>query len=350
MTRFFNWLKPKNQKIKIGGFFWGFWLISLIFFNLWNTGFAQKGKVRIGVIRLPAPYAVEMEEGFKKTLKLLGYQEGKNLEYILRIGEPEEVNYEVNRQMARELLNLKVDLIATIGTGASTPVWPVVRGSKVPMVFAGVTYPIQGELIEKFGKPTGTNITGISYGVPPETRLKLFRKMFPDEKRFKRLGFIYSGVMEQEVNMVTELKSLKKTYQFQLEYIDFYNPEIQAPDFSILENNVKKVDLMFGWYTLDRICDDSSLLERLTSFPVPILGITSQFTDHGAIGGVLTDHFALGGQHAKMVAKVLLGEDPGEIPPQQPASYLIEINLRKAQELKIEIPLEMIGAASRIVK
>jgi putative ABC transport system substrate-binding protein len=304
---------------------------------------------KIGVLQLPAPYAVEMEQGFRKQLKFLGYEKGKNLEYILRIVGPEKVDYEKNKEVAKELLNQGVDLIATIGTGASTPVWPVVKGTGVPMVFAGVTYPIEGGLIEEFDKPTGTNITGLSYGVSPQTRLKLFRKMFPDQKRFKRLGFIYSGVMEQEINMVKELQGLKETNGFELKYVDFYNYQLGKPDFAILEKNVGQADLFFGWYTLDRICDDSSLLKKLTAFPIPILGITSQFTDMGAIGGVLTDHFALGAEQANMVAKILSGTDPGKILPKQPSSYLIEINLKKARELNIEIPLEMIGAASRIV-
>lgn len=304
---------------------------------------------KIGVLQLPAPYAVEMEQGFRKQLKFLGYEEGKNLKYVLRIVGPEKTDYEKNKEVARELLTRGVDLIATIGTGASTPVWPVVKGTGVPMVFAGVTYPIEGGLIEEFDKPTGTNITGLSYGVSPQTRLKLFRKMFPDQKRFKRLGFIYSGVMEQEINMVKELKDLKETSGFELKYIDFYNYELVKPDFGILEKNVEQADLFFGWYTLDGICADSSLLKRLTSFPIPILGITSKFTDMGAIGGVLTDHFALGAEQANMVAKILSGTNPGKIPPKQPSTYLIEINLKKARELKIEIPLEIIGAASRIV-
>ena len=217
------------------------------------------------------------------------------------------------------------------------------------MVFAGVTYPIEGGLIQAFGEPTGNNITGVSYGVPPQTRLSVFRKMFPDTARFKKLGFAYSGVMEQEINYVKELRSLSETFGFELKYIDFYNHDLDRLDFHILKNSLNGVDLIFGWYTLDRISADSVLFLTLTSSSTPILGITSRFTDLGAIGGVLTDHFALGAQHADMVVQILSGADPGKIPPIQPSSYLIEINLKKARELEIEIPLEIVGAASRIV-
>jgi putative ABC transport system substrate-binding protein len=351
----FNWKKNLKEIVMPHKIFkttlWFFVLILVFILTLRPIEPTEaKTKIyKIGVLQLPAPYAVEMEQGFRKRLKFLGYEKGKNLEYILRIVGPEKTDYEKNKEVARELLNAGVDLIATIGTGASTPVWPVVKGTGVPMVFAGVTYPIEGGLIKEFDKPTGTNITGLSYGVSPETRLKLFRKMFPDRKRFKRLGFVYSGVMEQEIDMVKDLKGLKETSGFELKYIDFCNYELGKPDFGILEKNVRQADLFFGWYTLDGICADSSLLKRLTALPIPILGITSKFTDVGAIGGILTDHFALGAEQANMVAKILSGADPGKIPPKQPSTYLVEINLKKARQLNIEIPLEMIGAASRVV-
>jgi len=323
-------------------------VLAYLFFSPLVTA-APKKAFKIGVIQLPAPYAVEMEEGFRKRLDFLGYKKGQNLDYLLRIGEPEKGNYERNEKIAKELMAQGVDLIATIGTGASTPVWPVIKGTGIPMVFAGVTYPIEGGLIEAFGKLTGTNVTGVSYGVPPSTRLEIFRKTFPDTVRFKKLGFAYSGVMEQEINYVKELKSLTETSGFELVYIDFYNHDLKKPDFRILEGSLNKVDLIFGWYTLDRISADSVVFSRLTSSATPILGITSRFTDLGAIGGVLTDHFALGAQHADMVAQILSGTDPSSIPPTQPSGYLIEVNLKKAKELGIEIPLEIVGAASRIV-
>ncbi|MCD6163717.1 MAG: ABC transporter substrate-binding protein [candidate division Zixibacteria bacterium] len=304
---------------------------------------------KIGIIQLPAPYAVEIEEGLRKRLDYLGYKIGDNLTYELKIGEPEEVNYDKNIKIAKELIANDADLIITIGTGASTPVWPVVKEAKIPMAFVGVTYPIEGGLIKVFGKPTGTNITGISYGVPPSTRLRIFRQIFPDSIKYKNLGFAYSGVMEQEITYVKELRSLSETYGFNLKYVNFYNYDTKKPDFNILESSLNKLDVVFGWYTLDNISADSLLFSRLTSSSVPILGITSRFTDLGAIGGVLTDHYALGAQHADLAAQILSGINPGEIPPVQPSGYLIEINLKKARELGIEIPLEIVGAASRIV-
>lgn len=308
-------------------------------------------KIKIGVIQLTAPYAVEIEDSLHKTLNSLGYRDEVNLDYMKRIGEAEVVKYGANRKIANELMAAGADVIVTIGTGASTPVWPLIKGKTTQQVFVGVTYPVQGGLIKKYGQATGENITGISYGVPIETRLKIFRTIFPDQTRFKKLAFIYSSVLEQEINYVNELKKLKTTYGFDFIFIDFYNPATKTTDFTIVENKAAEVkpDILFGWYSLDDLCNKAHLRDRVMSLPIPIMAITSNFTDQGAIGGILTNHFQLGAQGAEMVHRILAGTPAAEIPPEEPREYLLEINLKRARELKIDIPQEAIKMAYRVV-
>ena len=53
-------------------------------------------------------------------------------------------------KLYESLAELKPDLIATIGTQASAPAWPVIRKTDIPMIFSGVTYPVEAELIQAF--------------------------------------------------------------------------------------------------------------------------------------------------------------------------------------------------------
>jgi hypothetical protein len=46
--------------------------------------------------------------------------------------------------------------------------------------------------------------------------------------------------------------------------------------------------------------------------------------------------------------KIFSGVIPRTIPPEQPSTYLTEINFTGVRELNIEMPLEMIEAVSRI--
>ena len=98
--------------------FFLFLFLLLIIVYLSSSSFvtaAPNKEFKIGVIRLPAPYAVEMEEGFRERLDFLGHKKGENLTYILRVGEPEKINYEKNREIAKELMAEGVDLALLFG-------------------------------------------------------------------------------------------------------------------------------------------------------------------------------------------------------------------------------------------
>ena len=151
------------------------------------------------------PYAVEIEEGLKRGLTELGYIEGENTRYLtIRIVASYVVDSPDTQEHVHTILEAGLDIIATIGTQASTPAWPIVEKSALPMVFAGVTHPIKEGLIGTFGKP----ITGISYGAPVHKRVEVICELFPGKNRFKRLAFVYSWQVSQELDYVNNLKAL----------------------------------------------------------------------------------------------------------------------------------------------
>ena len=55
-----------------------------------------------------------------------------------------------------------------------------------------------------FGKP----ITGISYGAPVHKRVEVICELFPGKNRFKRLAFVYSWQVSQELDYVNNRKAL----------------------------------------------------------------------------------------------------------------------------------------------
>ncbi len=308
----------------------------------------------IGVLRPVPPYAIEIEQGFKDTMKSLGYEEGKNVHFLpTKIVYAESEKFSENAAMAKELIDQGANILVTIGTQASVPVWPEIEKTGIPMIFSGVTFPIEGGLIEAYDKPTGKNITGISYGVPPLARLELFRKMFPNKENFSKLAFVYDSHVLQETIYMRHLKTLVDTKGWEIVYIDFYDPDQGKTSCDLLLENLKqsKPDLIFGWFSLDQLSSDKQLFKKLQdSYKKPILGITSKFTDEGAIGGVLTNHFSLGGLQAKFVNNIIKGEKAGNIPPIEPVDFLIELNLKKATEMNLEFDLGILAAADRLVQ
>ena len=84
----------------------------------------------------------------------------------------------------------------------------------------------------------------------------------------------------------------------------------------------------------------------------PDIAPTFFFAKFGHLGGVTIDFPVLGGQAAVKAVRILKGENPGEIPIEEAARYTftIAINLARADQLGIEIPLEILGMAGQVYK
>ncbi len=330
--------------------------LSAISFGLNSTNYCQTPKKmwEIAIFRTKPPYAIEQEKELKKSLKRLGYIEGENIIYLpSKIVKSTVEDFAETALSVKEILTRKPDIIATIGTQASIPTWQIIEHTDIPMVFAGVTYPVKHGLIEAFGKPTGHNITGISYAVPVKKRLELIRKMFPDVNRYKSIAFIYSGQVLQDSTYMKNLKSLDQHERWKFIYINYFDYAQNGPSYKLLIKKLNQTnpDLAFGWYSLDQLGADSINFKRLLNeFGKPIISITADQIDDGAIGGVLTNHSLLSLKQAKMIDKIIKGEKVGNIPPVEPTEYLIELNLKKAKELGVEFDPNLIDTADRVVR
>ncbi|MCP4748075.1 MAG: hypothetical protein GY874_18345 [Desulfobacteraceae bacterium] len=309
---------------------------------------------KIAVFRTKPPHAVNIEQGLKKSLIGLGYAEGKNIVYLpTKIVGPRVEDFSETALQIRQILTHHPDIIVTIGTQASVPAWRIVEATGIPMVFAGVSYPVEGGLIKAFNQPTGKNITGISYGISAKQRTEVIRELFPDTKKFKKMAFIYSGQVLQDLGYMKHLKKLGHHAHWEFIFIDYYDHAQNDPSYKLLIKGLKKTDpdLAFGWYSLDDLGADAINFNKLLAeFNKPIVAITSEQIGRGAICGIITDHYSLGFVQASMIHRIINGENVGDIPPQAPTKYFIELNLKAAQDFGIVFDPDLIAKAHRIIR
>src|SRR5262245_21883201 len=98
----------------------------------------------------------ERDEALRQGLRDLGYEEGKNIvmEYRYAEGTTDQLN-----QLARELVDQKVDVIVVGGTRVTAAAKKVT--STIPIVVAGAGDLVEAGLIKSFMFPGG-NVTGVA--------------------------------------------------------------------------------------------------------------------------------------------------------------------------------------------
>lgn len=314
----------------------------------WLLSFQVLAESEVLIVRTAPPYAEEVEAALKARLEAEGIPVLPELVTRGNLGDRQATVAAVKQRLEQK----RPALVATIGTQASVPIWPVVKQQGLPMVFSAVTFPVESNLIQEFGEPTDENITGVGYSIPLIQRLRLIRKLFPDASRYRTLAFLYSSHVLQEFGLATALTKYRQSMGFRLLMIDLYDESRESAWVGKLETALQKQrpDLIFGWYSLDQLSGDPDNARALISHNIPILAITSAFLDKGAIAGILSDHQALGEQQADMIRQILAGTPAGKIPPREPREYRIELNLKRAAELKVEFPEEMVNRASRVIR
>src|SRR6185295_7824273 len=131
---------------------------------------------RIGFLAVtkPAPVAARVA-AFRQGLRELGYVEGKNIVIEYRYAEGKA---DRERELARELVRLKVDIIVTAGSAATRPSKEATN--TIPIVMTNEGDPVGTGFVASLARPGG-NVTGLSNLAPELSgkRLELLKEVVP---------------------------------------------------------------------------------------------------------------------------------------------------------------------------
>jgi putative ABC transport system substrate-binding protein len=189
----------------------GFTLSAMLFALSYSASAQQPAGIhRIGILN-PVSGSVfpARVEAFRQRLRQLGYVEGKNIliEYRYAEGKSERVP-----DLAAELVRLKVDVIVTIGPGATLAAKKA--SGTIPIVFASANDPVGTGLVSSLAQPGG-NITGLSLMVPDldGKRLELLKEAFP---KVARVAFLWNPSGTRGNLTLTEMEAAAKALGLKL--------------------------------------------------------------------------------------------------------------------------------------
>jgi putative tryptophan/tyrosine transport system substrate-binding protein len=280
-------------------------------------------------------------EGLQEGLAQLGYVEGKNVTLII-----EDTHGAVSNlaQRAVRLTTAKPDVLVTVGTIHTTAARQAT--DHVPIVFTYVGDPLRSGLVASYAS-SQNNLTGISVYSGPLSgkRLELLQEVAPDTKRILALVAAQESIAESSFQVLDE--TAKKLGIQVLRRDVTTREEIEQV---LRDTPTGAVDaiyhvpsaLMSGYVDL--------LIQKAKQEKLPLMVHEDSMVEQGALASYGANFRLMGAQTAKLVAKILKGAKPSEMPIQTPDTMLLTINLTTAKAIGLELPVSILERADRLLE
>jgi putative ABC transport system substrate-binding protein len=315
----------------------------------WPLAAGAQGPERVRLIGGLMGYAESDSEGqaqiaaFRGGLQKLGWIEGDNIRIDTRWTTPTDAA--AMQPSAKELVALQPDVILTSTTPTTTALLHQTRS--IPVVFATVGDPVGSGFVASFSRPGG-NVTGFATieGSLGGKWLELLREIAP---RVNRVAFLFNPAtatyVESYLNAFKAaapslgVEAIAAPVHDRSEFESVIAAQAREPNSGLIVLG----DAFWIGYRVEII----SLAAR---YRLPAIYAWRLFVEHGGLlsyGVDLNDNFR---RAATYVDRILKGEKPSELPVQMPVKFELVINLKAAEALGLDVPLQLQQRADTIIE
>ena len=299
---------------------------------------AQQGRVpTIGVLVFgnppPEPFLTDLRAG----LRDVGYTEGRNIRLEVRTTEGKA---NLLPEKAAELVRLKVDIIVTFQTPASTAAKQAT--SEIPIVMVRAGDPVATGLIASLARPGG-NVTGTSAGVAETVGkvVELIREAIPSARRI--------AVLANEMDpfakpYLAAIGAGARSVGMEMVPIMARPSEPLGPAFETMTG--KRVDAFIAMLSFMR----REVFELALKHRLPLFSTDRRWTVAGALMSYAAHFEALHRETAVYIDKILKGSKPADLPVAFPTKFELVINLKTAKALGLVIPQSLLLRADEVIQ
>ena len=323
-------------------FFWGFtFLAVLILAPCW----AQAQKVyRVGALVADDQF-IPAVDGFKQRMAELGYVEGKNIVYDFQNSKGDQ---DILRRLAESLVQRKPDLIVTSSTTASVPIAKLTAGTELPVVFLSAGDPLR--LVKSYAS-SGNNLTGISSSSLELTakRMELLKKLAPKVKRVILLiDTAAIGINHERLTSDAQEAAKKLGLECERLTIHTKNPDEMKQKIPLIRRSLG--DALFVPPVATIVASTEEIARQVIKEKLPHVGPNVETVKRGLLAAYSSNYRSLGQQGAVLADKILKGARPAELPIEQPFKLHLQLNLKTARAIGLDVSKEILLQADEIIQ
>ena len=304
----------------------------MVFWFLPLSAEAQQARhpLRIGVINAAYAASHPTVEGLRAGLKELGIEDGRDVTFDIRFTEGK---LDAMLAAADALVKAGVDLMFTSQEAATQAARGATRS--VPIVFTLVGDPIGAGIVEKLTQP-GANVTGIS-SLQTELvakRLEVLKTLAPN---VRRVWLVFSGADLSTAPMIVQ--ALDAAKRMHLDVV--VKGVLDAEELRRVLREVRRDDAILA---AEGSNPDLAIavIEQARASRVPALFGTALWVGYGGLASYGPDYYAQGVQAAGLVAKILRGARPQDLPVEGAEKIDLAVNLKTAEQLGLTVPRKLL--------
>lgn len=328
------------------------WFLTLI--ALWAVSLAQAAEPKrvLLIETMPVQAVTVPAKAFVEQLRAKGWGEDQ-----LKI---ERFEAQGSREKARQFTEnaLKqghVDLAVTVATYASQGAFEPLRKQGVPQLFFTVADPVGAGLVGAVGVPSGTNVTGLVYTVPRNTKLKvvmpLLRQAF--DRRPIKIALIHTDYPSElgDARKLALLSLTEKDIEFVMRQIKYHKVPEQTEKMMVqLRRELKdlrgQVDGI--WSPQGGLGQTAEFAKTVVDSGIPLVyAVNTEAVEYGALLYLDPSYEATARDAAFYGDQILRGKDPGSLPVAYPTQFKLAVNLTTALNMGVVLPRHILKMAGQ---
>ncbi len=288
------------------------------------------------IVEHPALDAVR--NGVKDALQEAGWNEGENLSWNYQSAQGATATA---AQIAKKFAGENPDVIVAIATPSAQAVVASARQSNI--VFSAVTDPVAAKLVKAWDQP-GERVTGVSDLTPVDKHLALIKEAIPAART---VGVIYNP---GEANSVSLVKLVKQhAPALELTVVEAASPksaDVQTATRSLLG----KVDAIYLPTDNTVISALEGVIRVAEQADIPVFAADTDSVKRGAIAALGFNYYEVGKQTGRMVAEILNGKQPVDIPVQGIENTELFVNPGAAERMGLTLKQDLIDRAKEVIQ
>jgi putative ABC transport system substrate-binding protein len=306
--------------------------IAVLLWLLTGIAEAQESArpLRIGVLNEAFAASHPTVEGLRAGLRSLGFEDGRDVTFDIHFTQGK---LETMPAAAKALAATGVNLIFTSQEAATLAAREATR--TIPIVFTSVGDPVGAGVVANLAEPAG-NVTGIS-SLQTELaakRMQLLKTLAPD---VRRVWLIYYGADLSTTPMIG--KALEAAQRMKLDLS--LRGVLDAAALKRVLGEMRRGDAVLApeGSNLDI---PGAILEQSLTLRIPAIFATALWVGHGGLVSYGPDSYAQGVQAASLVAKILRGTHPRDLPVEGADRIELAVNLKTSELLGLNVPRKIL--------